>query len=161
MIMKTSMKLAGALMLIASIFGGLSACGGGGGGSGSPVVVNPDPSGSNQVTALIKTDTVVGTGTEATNNKRITVHYTGYLYNATSGGFKGTQFETSVGKTPFTFTLGIAQVIPGWDQGVLGMKVGGKRTLIIPATLAYGSRGTTGIPPNAALVFDVEVLAVQ
>ena len=93
---------------------------------------------------------------------RVTVNYTGWLYNASVANFHGTQFDSSVGKTPFKFNLGAGQVIAGWDQGVTGMKVGGTRTLVIPASLGYGSAGAGGvIPPNAALVFTVDLLAVQ
>jgi peptidylprolyl isomerase len=88
------------------------------------------------------------------------VHYTGWLYN---NGAKGTKFDSSVDRgQPFQFTLGAHQVIAGWDEGVAGMKVGGKRTLIIPPELGYGARGAGGvIPPNATLMFDVELLGVQ
>jgi FKBP-type peptidyl-prolyl cis-trans isomerase FkpA len=105
------------------------------------------------------TDTTVGTGDEATRGKKVTVHYTGWLYN---NGEKGKKFDSSVDRgEPFSFNLGGGQVIPGWDQGVAGMKVGGKRTLIIPANLGYGARGAGGvIPPNATLMFDVELLKV-
>jgi FKBP-type peptidyl-prolyl cis-trans isomerase len=105
------------------------------------------------------TDEKVGTGAEAKSGEKVTVHYTGWLYN---NGQKGKKFDSSVDRgEPFTFNLGAGQVIPGWDQGVAGMKVGGKRTLIIPADLAYGSRGAGGvIPPNATLMFDVELLKV-
>ncbi|MGE0257524.1 MAG: FKBP-type peptidyl-prolyl cis-trans isomerase [Alphaproteobacteria bacterium] len=105
------------------------------------------------------TDEKAGTGAEAKRGDKVTVHYTGWLYN---NGQKGKKFDSSVDRgEPFTFNLGAGQVIPGWDQGVAGMKVGGKRTLIIPANLAYGARGAGGvIPPNATLMFDVELLKV-
>lgn len=109
-----------------------------------------------------QTDLVVGTGTEATAGKRLTVNYTGWLYDPAQPDRKGRQFDTSVGRQPFTFTVGAGQVIRGWDQGVPGMKVGGQRRLIIPPELAYGSAGAGGaIPPNATLVFDIELLDVQ
>lgn len=133
---------------------GLSACGGGGGSSGTPPVVE-------NVTI---TELTVGTGPTATAGKSVTVHYTGWLYDATAAGNKGKKFDSSVDRgQPFTFALGAGQVIAGWDQGVPGMKVGGKRNLIIPASLAYGSAGAGNgvIPPNAKLVFDVEMLGVQ
>ncbi len=107
------------------------------------------------------TDTKVGTGAVATPGHSVTVHYTGWLY---VNGAKGTKFDSSVDRgTPFTFALGAGQVIPGWDQGVAGMKVGGKRTLIIPPALGYGDNGAGGglIPPGATLIFDVQLLSVQ
>ncbi len=103
-----------------------------------------------------------GTGAEAIAGKRVTVNYTGWLYDAAQGDQKGRQFDTSVGKEPFMFVLGSGQVIRGWEQGLVGMRVGGLRRLVIPPSLAYGSAGAAGvIPPNATLVFDVEMLDVQ
>jgi FKBP-type peptidyl-prolyl cis-trans isomerase FkpA len=101
------------------------------------------------------TDTVVGTGAEATAGKSITVHYTGTLTN-------GQKFDSSVDRgQPFTFTLGQGRVIEGWEKGFNGMKVGGKRRLVIPSDMGYGSQGQGTIPPNATLVFDVELLKVE
>ena len=110
-----------------------------------------------------QTDLRVGTGADATAGRRVTVNYTGWLYDPTQPEQKGRQFDTSVGRSPFAFTLGAGQVIRGWDQGVAGMKVGGQRRLVIPPELAYGRDGAGGgaIPPNATLVFDVELLDVQ
>ena len=90
----------------------------------------------------------------------VSVHYTGWLYNETKTDKKGKKFDSSVDRgQPFEFRLGAGQVIRGWDEGVAGMKIGGKRTLIIPASLGYGARGAGGvIPPNATLKFDVELL---
>ena len=123
---------------------------------------NDTPATSAQ-TSLQTTDTTVGIGAVAASGNTVTVNYTGWLYDASAANFHGKQFDTSVGKTPFSFKLGSGQVIAGWDQGVVGMKVGGTRTLIIPSSLAYGSAGAGGglIPPNAALVFTVELLATQ
>lgn len=112
--------------------------------------------------AFQRIDTVQGSGTLATSGRTLTVNYTGWLYDATKADFKGAQFDTSIGKTPFTFRLGAGQVIAGWDQGLLGMRAGGKRTLIIPASLAYGRAGSgTTIPPDAPLVFEVDLISVQ
>lgn len=105
---------------------------------------------------LVKEDLVVGTGDEAVNGKSVTVHYTGTLSD-------GTKFDSSLDrKEPYTFVLGSGEVIQGWDMGIVGMKVGGKRKLTIPASLGYGEYGSQGvIPPNATLLFDVELLEVK
>ncbi len=98
---------------------------------------------------------VVGTGPEATRGRTVVVHYTGRLTD-------GTQFDSSVGGTPFSFRLGAGEVIEGWDRGFAGMKVGGRRRLTLPPELAYGARGAPpDIPPNATLVFEVELLGVR
>jgi FKBP-type peptidyl-prolyl cis-trans isomerase FkpA len=112
---------------------------------------------------LVKIDTVVGQGREAEPGFNVTVHYTGWLYDASKPDNKGTKFDSSVDrKEPFVFFLGGGQVIQGWDEGFAGMKVGGKRTLIIPSHMGYGPYGAGGvIPPNATLVFDVELLGVK
>src|ERR1700739_556768 len=109
---------------------------------------------------LIYTDTEIGTGDEATSGNSVSVHYTGWLQEP--GGQKGNKFDSSVDRgSPFSFRLGAGQVIKGWDEGVAGMKVGGKRQLRIPPDLGYGAQGAAGvIPPNAILVFDVELLDV-
>ena len=109
-----------------------------------------------------QTDLVVGTGTSATSLRPVTVNYTGWLYDPAQPEGKGRQFDTSAGRGPFTFTLGTGGVIRGWDQGVIGMRVGGRRRLVIPPELAYGSQGAGNgaIPPNATLVFDIELLSV-
>ncbi len=118
---------------------------------------------STQVTELIKNDTKLGTGAEAIAGHDIAVHYTGWLYDETAPEHKGKKFDSSRDRgQPFEFGLGGGQVIKGWDQGFAGMKVGGQRTLIIPAKLGYGARGAGGvIPANATLVFDVELLKVR
>jgi FKBP-type peptidyl-prolyl cis-trans isomerase len=117
---------------------------------------------STPVTELVTTDTRTGEGREAAAGQRVTVHYTGWLYDEAGADHKGRKFDSSRDRRePFTFRLGAGEVIRGWDEGVAGMKVGGTRTLTIPATLGYGARGAGGvIPPNAALVFDVELLDV-
>ena len=114
-----------------------------------------------QAQGLQKIDTVVGKGKEAVAGKTVVVHYTGWLYAPKALRQRGQQFDSSVGGEPFTFPLGMGGVIKGWDQGVAGMKVGGKRTLIIPAELGYGQRGAGPIPPGATLLFDVELLDVK
>ena len=108
------------------------------------------------VSGLTYADLVVGTGREAAAGNLVTVHYTGWLTN-------GKKFDSSVDRSePFSFPLGAGRVIKGWDEGVAGMKVGGKRKLTIPSQLGYGARGAGGvIPPNATLVFDVELLEVR
>src|SRR5471032_305072 len=111
--------------------------------------------------ALQKIDTVVGTGKEAVAGMTAVVNYTGWLYLPTAPQQHGAQFDTSIGRSPFSFQLGAGQVIQGWDEGVKGMKVGGKRTLIVPASLGYGDGGAGPIPPNATLIFDVELLDVR
>lgn len=110
---------------------------------------------------LIVEDTIVGQGKAATKGKQIKVNYTGWLYDPSQAMGRGKQFDTSVGKEPFTFALGAGQVIKGWDDGFENMKVGGKRKLIIPAEMGYGARGAgADIPPNSALMFEVELLDV-
>ena len=103
-------------------------------------------------------DTVVGSGATAMPGAQVSVHYTGWLY---ADDTKGAKFDSSKDRgTPFEFSLGGGQVIRGWDEGVQGMQVGGSRTLIIPPTLGYGTRGAGGvIPPNATLLFEVELLS--
>ena len=105
-------------------------------------------------------DSTVGTGASPKSGQTCVMHYTGWLYN---DGKKGKKFDSSVDRNePFEFPIGQGQVIKGWDEGVASMKVGGKRTLIIPPALGYGARGAGGaIPPNATLMFDVELLAVK
>ena len=115
------------------------------------------------ITSLQVTDQKVGTGATAASGKEVSVHYTGWLYDPKASDKHGKKFDSSKDHgEPFSFKLGARQVISGWDQGVAGMKVGGTRTLVIPSDLAYGSRGAGGaIPPNATLVFDVELLGVR
>jgi len=107
-------------------------------------------------------DEKLGTGAAATVGQQVTVHYTGWLFDAAAADNKGRKFDSSRDRhEPFSFMLGAGQVIKGWDQGVAGMKVGGQRRLTIPPELGYGARGAGGvIPPNATLVFDVELLGV-
>jgi len=108
-----------------------------------------------------QTDLLVGTGTEATNGKRLSVHYTLWMYDPAGSNGKGQQIQTSVGGTPFPFVLGTGAVIAGWDRGVPGMLIGGRRRLVLPPELAYGAAGNPPIPGNASLVFEIELLSVQ
>ncbi len=105
-------------------------------------------------------DTTLGTGAPAAHGQRVTVHYTGWLYN---DGLQGAKFDSSKDRgDPFVFTLGAGMVIRGWDEGVAGMQLGGVRSLIIPSALGYGARGAGGvIPPDATLKFDVELLGIS
>lgn len=113
--------------------------------------------------AYTRTDLQVGTGREAQKGRNLSVHYTGWLYDATRPDMKGRMFDSSKERGPFNFQLGAGQVIPGWDQGFDGMKIGGRRRLIIPPSLGYGVDGAGGgiIPPNATLLFEMELLDVQ
>jgi len=115
------------------------------------------------ITELVKTDSKPGNGALAIAGHEVSVHYTGWLYDAAAPDHHGKKFDSSRDRgQPFNFPLGAGRVIQGWDQGVEGMKVGGQRTLVIPAHLGYGARGAGGaIPPNATLVFDVELLGVR
>ena len=112
---------------------------------------------------LVKKDDVTGSGQEAVAGRRVTVHYTGWLYKEDAADHKGRKFDSSRdGGEPFEFRLGAGEVISGWDEGVAGMEVGGRRTLTIPPDYGYGAQGAGGvIPPNATLVFDVELLDVK
>lgn len=111
--------------------------------------------------AFSQTDLRAGSGSAAANGSALTVQYTGWLYDGTKADQKGLRFETNVGGTAFPFTLGVGQVIAGWDQGLLGIQPGGIRRLVIPPALAYGSIRNGPIPPNATLIFEIEVLNIQ
>jgi FKBP-type peptidyl-prolyl cis-trans isomerase FkpA len=113
-------------------------------------------------TGLQYEDTVPGNGATASPGNNVTVHYTGWLFDAAAPQGRGRKFDSSKDRNdPFEFSLGAGQVIRGWDEGVQGMQVGGTRVLTIPAALGYGARGAGGvIPPNATLVFEVELLGV-
>jgi FKBP-type peptidyl-prolyl cis-trans isomerase len=147
------------LALSASL--GLAACGGGGGDAGNPLPTDPGP-GWSSVTTLNILEVAVGTGVAAdaltTPGKTPTVAYTLYLYDQRVADKKGTRVDSSTG---YTFELGRGRVIAGFETGVTGMKVGGKRTVTVPASLAYGTTGSGPVPPNAALVFDIELLKVE
>jgi FKBP-type peptidyl-prolyl cis-trans isomerase FkpA len=153
--MKKSIKLIVSIALLTII----AACGGGSGSSSSTPTWETT-SGSDGVTTLQVTDTQLGTGATAVAGKTLTVNYTGWLYQSNVANFEGPEFGSSNG-TPISFQLGVGAVIPGWDQGLIGMQVGGTRTLIIPSAMAYGSAGNSAIPPGAALVFTVQLVNVQ
>ena len=140
--------LAAAVSAWAGIIAGLS--------NRNPVMTTTTESG------LQYEDTTLGTGQEASAGQKVQVHYTGWLYDPTANNNRGSKFDSSKDRgQPFAFGLGGGQVIRGWDEGVQGMKVGGTRVLTIPAELGYGARGAGGvIPPNAMLVFEVELLGV-
>ena len=133
--------------------------------AGTPSI--PDVQRSSKLDATInelqKIDVKQGAGAEAVPGKTVSVHYTGWLYDSSKPDSHGARFDSSRDRgTPFTFALGAGRVIKGWDEGVAGMYVGGQRTLVIPARLGYGERGAGGvIPPNATLIFDVELLGVN
>jgi FKBP-type peptidyl-prolyl cis-trans isomerase FkpA len=153
--MKLSFPLAAAFAALLS----LTACGGGGGDAGSGNTANP------AATVKIAAETV-GTGNTAANGSHVQVRYTGWLYSATAAGNKGTQFDTNTkpGDKLFEFFVGSGTIV-GFGEGVKGMKEGGKRTIVIPAVLGYGSAGAasggvTVIPPNTDLVFDIELVKV-
>jgi FKBP-type peptidyl-prolyl cis-trans isomerase FkpA len=139
-------------------------------GTGDPAYAQPTGSPPADVSSkldakgkeLQKIDVKVGSGTEAVKGKSVIVHYTGWLYDPATSQ-KGAKFDSSRDRNvPFGFPLGAGRVIRGWDEGVLGMKVGGQRTLIIPPDMGYGERGAGGvIPPNATLIFDVELIEVK
>ncbi|MBI5429782.1 MAG: FKBP-type peptidyl-prolyl cis-trans isomerase [Nitrosomonadales bacterium] len=151
--MKRTPLLPLALILSASLFS-TTAC--------SEQAAPPKTETSN-MSKLITTDVKLGEGDLATAGKSVSVHYTGWLFDAAAKEYKGKKFDSSRDRNePFVFPLGGGRVIKGWDAGVEGMKVGGQRTLIIPASMGYGTRGAGGvIPPNATLVFDVELLGVH
>jgi FKBP-type peptidyl-prolyl cis-trans isomerase len=130
----------------------------------SSITASADPAdspGSGGVNELQMNDQVSGDGEEAVPGKQVTVQYTGWLYDTRAADNKGLQFDSSRGREPFKFVLGRREVIAGWDEGVKGMKVGGKRILIIPSHMGYGPQGAGKIPPNAPLMFEVEVVSIQ
>jgi len=145
--MKPSSRVVIAIVLALSA----AACGGSD-SSTSPSAPTPPSA------AFSQTDVITGTGATATQGRTIMVSYTGWLYDPTRPEPKGTQFDSNGG---FTFPLGVGRVIPGWDQGVVGMRIGGLRRLVIPPNLAYGSQANGQIPGNSTLVFDIMLLAVN
>ena len=123
----------------------------------------PAPMADSGISTLQKNDVTPGTGPEAAAGQTVRVHYTGWLYDASKADHKGQKFDSSKDRNdPFEFRLGAQEVIQGWDEGVAGMKVGGTRILTIPPAMGYGARGAGGvIPPNATLLFEVELLGVR
>jgi len=135
-------------------------------GAGSDIPPNATLIFEVKLLKVLKTDIVdtkLGEGDEASAGQHVSVHYTGWLFDKNAEDNKGTKFDSSLDRNdPFEFPLGMGHVIQGWDQGVQGMKVGGQRTLVIPPEMGYGRRGAGGvIPPNATLVFEVELLGVK
>jgi FKBP-type peptidyl-prolyl cis-trans isomerase FkpA len=128
-----------------------------------PAAIAATPSTGTDVMPMQKTDLQPGTGAEIKSGQNALVHYTGWLYDAAAPENKGKKFDSSVDRNePFEFPVGAGMVIKGWDEGVVGMKVGGKRRLVIPPEMGYGARGAGGvIPPGATLVFDVELVEIR
>jgi FKBP-type peptidyl-prolyl cis-trans isomerase FkpA len=122
--------------------------------SAAPATLSP-------VSSLEIVDLKTGEGATIAAGQTAVVEYTGWLYEVAAPDHKGKQFDSSAGRQPFRFKLGAGDVIPGWDQGVVGMKVGGERRLSVPPDLAYGSAGAGAIPPGAALVFDVHLVGIE
>ena len=120
----------------------------------------PAPTAPSQFAAYSQTDLQVGTGDEAVNGRTLGVRYTLWLYDSSKTENKGLQIESTAGGDPFSFVLGAGQVIQGWDRGVAGMRIGGRRRLVVPPALAYGESRSGRIPPNATLVFDIELVSV-
>lgn len=143
--MKLSMPLAAVFVAALS----LSACGGGSSAATGTAVASP--------ATLSVTDNILGTGATAVSGSTATVTYTGWLYNASSSNYEGTQFDTGT----LTFVVGAGTLVPGFEQGVAGMKVGGTRTLLIPSSLGYGASGSGVIPANSGLVFTITLTAIK
>ncbi len=150
--MKTILSLVGVVGLFATL-----GCGNEQPAEKGALVLEPG------VNSLLAKDVVEGKGTEATDGHTVVVHYTGWVYDPKQPGARGKKFDSSVDRRePFSFRLGSGEVIRGWDRGVAGMRVGGTRILTIPPNMAYGARGAGGvIPPNATLVFEVQLLEVR
>jgi peptidylprolyl isomerase len=139
----------GAVILVAAVLA--AECGGGGGSTTSP----------SGITTLQVVDLQPGTGVAAATGDSVVVHYTGWLYDKGKSDNKGTMFDTSSGGSPFGFLLGADEVIPGFEQGVVGMKAGGLRRVTIPPELGYGASGSGSIPPNATLIFEVQLVEIR
>lgn len=129
----------------------------------APIAVagcDSNPSGPSSGAPFTVTDIVVGDGEEAVNGRTLVVHFTGWLYDPNAPDNRGAVFDSTEGRQPFSFVLGSGLVIQGWEQGLLGMRVGGVRELIIPPELGFGDQATGSIPPNSTLIFEVELINV-
>jgi FKBP-type peptidyl-prolyl cis-trans isomerase FkpA len=122
---------------------------------------NSSPTSPSTNVPYSQTDLVVGTGTQVAAGSVVTVDYTGWFYNGSKSDLKGVQFDTSIGRGTFQFTVGGGSVIAGWDQGIVGMQVGGVRKLVVPPSLGYGATRYGSIPPYSTLVFEITLVAVQ
>ncbi|MEP6917807.1 MAG: FKBP-type peptidyl-prolyl cis-trans isomerase [Acidobacteriota bacterium] len=127
----------------------------------SAAACGSSPTGPSSTAPYSQTDVLAGSGTAAVAGNTVSVNYTGWLYDPAKPDFKGLQFDTSIGKDPFAFVLGIGQVVNGFDLGVVGMQIGGVRRLVIPPSLGYGAARSGPIPPSATLVFDIQLISVQ
>jgi FKBP-type peptidyl-prolyl cis-trans isomerase FkpA len=127
-------------------------------GAGTGACSDSSPSSPSNSAPFGQTDLRVGTGTVATSGQTLTVNYTGWFFDASKPDQKGLTFDSSIGKTAFSFTLGAGQVIEGWERGVSGMQVGGLRRLVIPPSLAYGATRSSAIPANTTLLFEITLL---
>jgi peptidylprolyl isomerase len=154
------MKLKSSLIAACVVLSTLTACGGGGGSSSSAGGSTTTP--AENPGSFSQTDTVLGTGTLASSTNIVGIRYSYWLYSASAADHKGTKIDSNLtSATPYVFTLGASGNLKGLDQGVTGMKIGGQRTLIIPASLAFGATASASIPANSGLVFDVQLTDVQ
>ena len=150
MLARTRQAITGIVVLIILVIGGMGMVG-----------CSDSPTSPANNAPFSQLDLLAGTGADAEIGRTLSVHYTGWLFNETAPSQKGAQFDSSRGGDPFNFTLGVGQVIAGWDQGFAGMRVGGVRRFIIPPSLGYGVARSGPIPPNSTLLFEVELLDVQ
>lgn len=127
----------------------------------SAVACTDNPTSPTVAVPFSQTDLVVGTGATAAVGSLLTVNYTGWLFDPSKPEQKGLVFDTSIGKSPFSFTLGAAQVIRGWEVGTVGMQVGGVRRLVVPPSMGYGDQRAGAIPPNTTLVFEITLLSIN
>jgi FKBP-type peptidyl-prolyl cis-trans isomerase FkpA len=119
------------------------------------------PTAPSNYQAFTITDLVAGTGTEAASGKVLTVYYTGWIYDASKAEQKGPIFSSTLGTSSYSFTLGAGTVIQGWEEGLVGMQVGGRRRLVVPPSMAYGDTRSSSIPPNCTLLFEIDLLDVE